>query len=682
MVYSVRFTDSINKGSIEVEDNTINTDLSIALVGKGSTEFGTVIAENSLHMLENFASSSAPTNPIEGQLWYDTTDNQKQLKIYDGTLWVPAGGLKKNISQPSPTASTTGDLWVDTDNQQLYLYTGSSWVLVGPNYSDGLETGLVPDSIIDTRNQTHIVAKILSNGEIVSIIATETFTPKSAINGFNIIYPGFNLTSNTNFKYWGDSHRSENLKIGNDTVPASNFVRTDSNNILSGSLRIQNNSGITIGNSSTLSLSIESNESVITNNISNTDLALRINNNGSIQTALKILSNKNVGIDNLLPDEKLDVNGNIRTSANLIVNGTTESTSFGSGSTVIKGGMGVAKNANIGGTLKASGNATLSNIQPDTTELRSLGTSSLKWKDVYANNFYGSFTGNLTGDITGKSVRSDRLTSSKLFSITGDVTAPTVAFNGLSDVVLTATVSDGFISNKSSLSDIRDDDQLLINRVTGSTGIYRTSKVNLLKNIPTMPIGMIVPYGGSTAPAGWFLCDGSEYSQVTYKNLFDVIQFSFRAAIDLSDNGLELFAVPDFRGRFPLGIDNMGSTSANRVTDVQADSIGGFAGSETKDILKSNLPEHEHDLRAPNGDQYYIIKDDPSDVTTDPSAENIDAPSDPTNATGLKNSGGILNGGIDGAGTYRSVSGEQLGTALNIMNPFLSVSYIIYHGVV
>lgn len=678
MTYTVRFTDFVNKGSIEVADNTVNTDLSISLVGRGSTEFGTVIAENSLHMLENFASNSAPLNPVEGQLWYDTTNNQKQLKIYDGTLWVAAGGLKKNISQPSPSASTTGDLWVDTDNQQLYLYTGSSWVLVGPDYSDGLETGAVPDTIIDTSNQSRTVVKILLNGNLVSIIASETFTPKSAISGFTKLYPGFNLTSDTAFKYWGVSYQSENLKIGNEIVPSTSVVRTDTNNILTGSLRIQNNNGILIGTNASLSLSIEGSESVVSSNISNSDMSLRVNNSGTIQTAIKIASNKNVGIDVLNPGQKLDVNGNIRTSANLIIDGITESTSFASGSVVTKGGVGIAKNLNIGGTIKASGNAIFSNITPDTNGTKNLGTEDIKWNNVYANNFYGAFTGNLTGNITGNAFRADRLTSSKLFSISGDVTASAVAFNGLNDVTLNTTISDSFIGSKTVVTSLRDDDELLINRVTGTPGVYRASKQNLLKDIPTIPIGSIIPYGGSAAPAGWFLCDGSEYSQVTYKDLFDVILFSFRAAINLSDGGLVLFAVPDFRGRFPLGLDNMGSTSANRVTDSQADTLGGFSGSEKTDIYKSNLPEHEHDLKASNGTQYYAINDFSSSV---PGTADIDAPTDENNATGLPNSGGILNGGTDGAGTYRTVSGEQLGSALPVMNPFLSVNYIIYHGV-
>ena len=125
MPYQIRFTDSVNKGNIVVDDNTINTnDTSIQFPGQNSTAYGVAIAENFLHILENFAAANEPTNPVEGQLWYDTTAGVNQLKVYDGTAWGSAGGLKKGLTQPDVTNSVTGDLWVDTDNQQLYLFSG------------------------------------------------------------------------------------------------------------------------------------------------------------------------------------------------------------------------------------------------------------------------------------------------------------------------------------------------------------------------------------------------------------------------------------------------------------------------------------------------------------------------------------------------------------------------------
>lgn len=90
--YIVDFSDS-TKASKGVEPQTFNsTDFSIALPGRGQVNFGETLAENSIHMLENFASPVAPSNPVEGQLWYDTSVSPAQLNVYNGGSFVLAGG--------------------------------------------------------------------------------------------------------------------------------------------------------------------------------------------------------------------------------------------------------------------------------------------------------------------------------------------------------------------------------------------------------------------------------------------------------------------------------------------------------------------------------------------------------------------------------------------------------------
>jgi len=112
MSYQVRYTDSTNldKPALTVEDNTINDSTSLQFPGRNVTGYGTIIAENFLHLLENFANDSAPTNPIEGQLWYDNTAGVNQLKVWDGTSWSSAGGLKKGNVEPELATSLPGDL--------------------------------------------------------------------------------------------------------------------------------------------------------------------------------------------------------------------------------------------------------------------------------------------------------------------------------------------------------------------------------------------------------------------------------------------------------------------------------------------------------------------------------------------------------------------------------------------
>ena len=88
MPYTVDYSTS-SKTAITVNDGTVDTSTSINLIGKNYTNFGELLNENLLHLLENFANANAPTNPTEGQLWYDTTNSL--LKLYDNGSWFQIG---------------------------------------------------------------------------------------------------------------------------------------------------------------------------------------------------------------------------------------------------------------------------------------------------------------------------------------------------------------------------------------------------------------------------------------------------------------------------------------------------------------------------------------------------------------------------------------------------------------
>jgi hypothetical protein len=102
MSYNINHTDLVAYGFKTVDDQTLNTETSLTFVGKNYTGYSKYIAENFLHLLENFASSSMPTNPTVGQLWYDTGGTsdpaQPQLMICDASLnFVPAGTMPISI---------------------------------------------------------------------------------------------------------------------------------------------------------------------------------------------------------------------------------------------------------------------------------------------------------------------------------------------------------------------------------------------------------------------------------------------------------------------------------------------------------------------------------------------------------------------------------------------------------
>lgn len=681
MVYRVSYTDSINKGEIIVDDGTINQDTSLSLPGRAYTGYGKAVAENFLHLLENFANTTPPERPVEGQLWYDNTQGVDQLKIYDGTTWASAGGLKKSESEPAVANSIVGDLWVNTENQQLYLFTGSTWILVGPDFSDGLLTGGQAQSIVGSDDLTYNVFVIKIEDKPAVIFSSQSFIPKSAIPGFRSgINAGINLAQTPIvgtevLKYFGTAEKAESLIVGGEAIPASNFLRGNAESTTDFKLRIKSNEGVQIGSGGQFSIGLNGETGIIQNNTNGASIAIRLNDGTSLNSILTIDSTQKVGINNIAPDEELDLVGNLQVSSLpgnplsgvIKVESTLNSTDINDGSIVTKGGVGIAQNLNVGGATSITGILTTNNIAPDQTGIRNIGTVNNKYDQVYATTFFGNLSGNVSGTVTGRAGSANRLTSATTFSIEGDVEPNSFDFDGAGGPkTFDVRIANSFISNKERISDADNTDEILLNRVIGETGVYKISKRNFLKSIPLVPAGVIVPYAGRTAPEGWLLCDGSEVRKSDYSELFAAIEFNFRDPALISDNGVNFFALPDLRGRMPLGADNMGGNAAGVVTNSAAENIGNIEGSEFKNIGVDNLPEHEHDMEGESGTQYYGLRA-ASGALLDETAINLPLEPGLGGTQGFPSSGGILTEG-------------STGQPFDVMNPYLTVNYIIYTG--
>tara|TARA_B100001287_G_scaffold275348_1_gene282736 strand:- start:4200 stop:6290 length:2091 start_codon:yes stop_codon:yes gene_type:complete len=694
MAYLINYSDS-NKGTISIEDSTINQTTSLDIPGRNTTSYGSVIAESFLKLLENFSNTAAPRNPIQGQLWYDTSTGVNSLKLYDGTSWVNAGGLKKGNNAPAVASSLTGDLWADTDNNQLYIFTGSAWTLVGPEYSDGLLTGAKPLTVTGKDEVNYTVLQIEVQGNPIAIYSTRTFSPKSTIVGFSIIQPGLNLSS-ANIagagigKYYGTAEKAENLVVSANELPvaASKFLRSDVSSTTNEQLIISNDKGLRIGVTNTIDIAVSNGTGQMVNQTQGAPLDFKIKNDDGIQkNVLRIDSTEKVGINTITPAEALDVAGSIQASNNLIVQGTTDSTSIGTGSVKISGGVGIAKKLWVGNAVNIAGTTTSASIEPSATQTFNLGSSEKRWQTVHAVQFRGDIVGNVTGTVTGGAANANKLTTASTFQLSGDVSSNQITFDGSTGgttKVFTTAISNTFIANKTLATAPRQDDEVIINRVSGdSTGVFKISQSALVSSVPVIPIGTIVPFGGVNLPAGWLLCDGSEQRIADYLDLYNAIQFQFK---DQSQVASGFFGLPDFRGRFPLGADNMGGTSANRVTDVNADTVGLASGVESRAIDVKNLPEHEHDLRSPKGAQFYVILDD-SGTPQDADTIIYDAPTGNQAGQARTSSGGLLNrrnityNQNTGLEQFETFDISELGTPFNVLNPFLTVKYIIYSGV-
>ena len=670
MAYTIAYTDQANKGTITVEDNTINTETGLGLPGRNATAYGTTIASNFLHILENFASATQPSTPVEGQLWYDTAPGTEQLKVYDGTNWVASGGLKKASTAPQAGQSLIGDLWVDTDNQQLYLFSGSGWVLVGPNFSDGLVTGALPITVIGTDDLTYNVLQIEVDAKPVALITTKSFTPKVVIPGFSTLSPGINLSANNIEgagvpKFYGTAEKAEGLIVSGNTIAAGNFLRGDVTSTTAFPINVQNNTGINYGINAEMNIGVEGNAGVFQHNIAGSSMDFKVKNDGILKNVLRLDSNLKVGVNNVAPDQELDVTGNIQASGLINTTSTVNSTTFSNGSIRTAGGLGVSQDVNIGGALTVTGVTTTRNVLPNENNTKSIGSTSAKYANIYATTFVGNLTGNVSGTVSGRAGSADRITSATTFRFSGDITAADVVFDGQTGgtlKVFNTSISNDIVAGKTNVLTSQADDEFLINRTSGDTGLKKINRINLFSAIQGLtPVGTVVSFAGGSAPIGWLICDGTEYLISQYGSLYGVVGTTYKAS---PTSGF--FALPDLRGRFLLGPDNMGGTSANVVTSGSADVVGAKDGAETLTIATENLPEHEHDLRGESGDQYYATRD-VSGTPNDNDAIIYDSPTGTGAGQAYPASGGVL-------------TDNSLGQAISVMNPYMTMNFIIYTG--
>lgn len=187
MAYTVDFTDG-TKSAISVANSAVDTTTNIGLVGQGYKNYGEVVAEDLLHMLENFASGSAPSKPIEGQLWYDSANNS--LKYYDDTVansgnWKPVASMSVQSAAPTTVGEIDGHFWLDSDTGLLYLYYNGSWFPISDVTGD---TQVIARTRYDNSDATHRTVEVIVAGEIVSVTSSDAADWLPQNSGVNTEY--------------------------------------------------------------------------------------------------------------------------------------------------------------------------------------------------------------------------------------------------------------------------------------------------------------------------------------------------------------------------------------------------------------------------------------------------------------------------------------------------------------
>ena len=108
-----------------------------------------------------------------------------------------------------------------------------------------------------------------------------------------------------------------------------------------------------------------------------------------------------------------------------------------------------------------------------------------------------------------------------------------------------------------------------------------------------LPPGVVLPYAGDTAPVGWAFPYGQAVSRLTYSALFKALGTTYGTG-----DGSTTFNLPDLRGRAPFGDDNMGGSTAGRITNaisgITGTTLGATGGSES-------MQSHDHTISFTGG---------------------------------------------------------------------------------
>ena len=166
-----------------VQDASIDQTTDLQFLGKNYAGYGEIQNENFLKLLENFSNNTAPSRPIEGQVWYNTT--YKSLNVYDSLHWrsvptiiIDSLDLSKNV------VPVIGDLWYDIKNAQLKIWTGTEYGLIGPLSGADSKATWRGDFEYDIRSPDipvyNIKAIVGVDNNVVAMVSGETYDMYSA----------------------------------------------------------------------------------------------------------------------------------------------------------------------------------------------------------------------------------------------------------------------------------------------------------------------------------------------------------------------------------------------------------------------------------------------------------------------------------------------------------------------
>jgi hypothetical protein len=193
MPYNLTLTNGT--ALITLADGTEDsTTTSLALVGRNFAGYGPFLNENFIKLMENFSSATAPSNPLIGQIWWDSTN--RHLNVWQGTNWKIISSSMTGVN--APINPVVGDFWWNTSISSFSVYNGSQWVNIGPATPPGAALTGILSNVVSDGSTVHTVGNLVVNNKLVGIVSSDNTAFNPVSSTFTTLYPGVNLSTNIN----------------------------------------------------------------------------------------------------------------------------------------------------------------------------------------------------------------------------------------------------------------------------------------------------------------------------------------------------------------------------------------------------------------------------------------------------------------------------------------------------
>ena len=173
-----------------IDDASLDLTTNLTFVGRNYSGYGEIFNENFLHLLENFSNTSAPSKPVQGQLWFDSTpDNRKLNFCFDGKSFKPLATMQ--VQADAPSSPSEGDLWWDSNDNQLKAFDGSTYLIIGPQTSSAARSSWSFDEEVDKNDPTDALNPIIK-GKVGSNVVLTIAKLSSSVsdNGVRLLPKG------------------------------------------------------------------------------------------------------------------------------------------------------------------------------------------------------------------------------------------------------------------------------------------------------------------------------------------------------------------------------------------------------------------------------------------------------------------------------------------------------------